>query len=275
MLKWSKYLPVLLVSTVTACQDSADPNTAPPDWEAQSAAAEAEAMAVLEAAGPVGGVGTREFERLLLEEERTGVPMDRADALRALEVGGMVRRPRPDVEVARETTAEEEAQAAVAEAEALAVLEAAGPVGGVGTGEFERLLLEEWRTGVPMDRADALRALEASGFTRRTMRGTPWAALASFTGTGLFAASDLAASYDTAIVCDFVRDVAFYGDVQDYLAARARFGFCRSGQQVLCRTVHYPQDRIRWFAPDGRRVSRVDVYTGRDCGEDDRNGISG
>lgn len=270
MLKWSKYLPVLFVSTVTACQDSA--NTAPPDWEAQAAAAQAEAMAVLEAAGPIGGVGTR--ERLLLEEERTGVPMDRADARRVLEAGGMVRRPRPDAEVARETTAEEEAQAATADAEARAVLEAAGPVGGVGTREFERLLLEEWRTGVPMNRADALRVLEAGGFTRRTMRGTPWTALASFTGTGLFA-SALAASYDTTIVCDFVRDVAFYGDVQDYLAARARFGFCRSGQQVLCRTVHYPQDRIRWFAPDGRRVSRVDVYTGRDCDEDDRDGISG
>ncbi len=197
MLKWSKYLPVLLVSTVTACQDSADPNTAPGDWEAQAAAAEAEALAVLGAAGPVGGVGTREFERLLLEEERTGVPMDRADARRALEAGGMVRRPRPDAEVVRETTAEEEAQAAAADAEALAVLEAAGPVGGVGTREFERLLLEEWRTGVPMDRADALRALEAGGFTHRTMRGVPWAALASFTGTGLFAADPAAASYDT------------------------------------------------------------------------------
>lgn len=122
--------------------------------------------------------------------------------------------------------------------------------------EFNRLLVEELRTGVPMDWDEALRALEADGWR--------FPAMTRLTGAPLPAS--VASASDREMYRDIVRDPAYYGSERYYLDAVVALSVLRGQQRAACHGVRQARSRVAWRDDDGReRVSRYESWVGRSC----------
>lgn len=242
----------LVVVLLSACKNAADPADAT-SQDAEMTAAEVEALWL-----DLPGNDT-EFNRLLVEELRTGVPMDRDAALRALEADGRRFR-RFAVVNEDDLTPEQIAEADAAEAESLAIMEEWLRLPG-NDREFYRLVAEELRTGIPMDWDDALHALEADGWripdrARRTSGQDPMG-VASAGGRDVY--------------CSIVHEPTYYyGGAQWYREAVHALSFCKGQQRMTCHSVRHESTRIAWNDDDGREhVSPHEYWVARGCSVED------
>ena len=252
----NQLVPLFVASVVvvlpSACRDATD-LAETTSQDAEMTAAEIEALEI-EALWLQMPGNDREFNRLLVEELRTGVPMDWDEALRALEADGR-RFPRFRVVNDDDLAPEQIAEADAAEAETLAIMEEWLRLPG-NDREFNRLLVKELRTGVPMDWDEALRALEADG--RR------FPAMTRLTGAQL--PPSVASAPDREMYGDVVRDPAYYGGERYYLDAVVALSVLRGQQRAACHGVRQARSRVAWRDDDGReRVSRYESWVGRSC----------
>ncbi len=246
------FVALVVVVLPSACRDATD-LAETTSQDAEMTAAELEALE-LEALWLQMPGNDREFNRLLVEELRTGVPMDWDEALRALEADGR-RFPRFRVVNDDDLAPEQIAEADAAEAETLAIMEEWLRLPG-NDREFNRLLVEELRTGVPMDWDEALRALEADGWR--------FPAMTRLTGAPLPAS--VASASDREMYRDIVRDPAYYGSERYYLDAVVALSVLRGQQRAACHGVRQARTRVAWRDDDGReRVSRYESWVGRSC----------
>lgn len=206
----------LVVVLLSACKNAADPADAT-SQDAEMTAAEVEALWL-----DLPGNDT-EFKRLLVEELRTGVPMDRDAALRALEADGRRFR-RFAVVNEDDLTPEQIAEADAAEAESLAIM-------------------EEW--------------LRLPGNDREFYRGQDPMGVASAGGRDVY--------------CSIVHEPTYYyGGAQWYREAVHALSFCKGQQRMTCHSVRHESTRIAWNDDDGREhVSPHEYWVARGCSVED------
>ena len=132
--------------------------------------------------------------------------------------------------------------------------------------EFNRLVVEELRTGIPMDWDDALRALEADGWripdrARRTSGQDPMG-VASAGGRDVY--------------CSIVHEPTdYYGGAQWYREAIHALSFCKGQQRVTCSSVRHESTRVAWKDDDGREhVSPHEYWVARGCSVEDSEQVS-